>query len=162
MGEVFPVKYKITYSWESTYDWNSLPNSHIIWGNTCNAPLKITELCIWHQVAQSIHICISQGFIVGSCTKWCLLLFIPLSLVTCWALWNRVIAPYLLLLPWRRKCRLLSYTFFLFLLLPCWSGSFCISLVIAYKHTQARWLKPSICVKIYVRNREVKGSKYRC
>lgn len=46
--------------------------------------------------------------------------------------------------------------------LPYWSGSFSVSLVTAYKQVQARWLKSSICVKIYVRNKEVKGSKYRC
>lgn len=159
MGDVwekFPLKYKIIFSWKTAYDWNSPSKSQAIWGNcisTDQRALPLGARCSKHKL-----LCKPQPPWWGHTLRDACGSSIALSLVICRALGNGIITPYLLLLTQKRGC-LLSDPFFC--LLPCWSGCFPVSLVVAYKQTQSRWLKSSICVKINVRNREVRGSKYR-
>lgn len=125
---------------------------------------KIMELCNWVQVAQHMHICLTHRLCGRFMYQEMSLTLLFPSLITCWARWNKMIALYLLLLTQKKVPSSVIYGFVLFclfLLLPCWSGSFSVSLVAVYTQTQARWLKQWICVKINVRNKEVEGSKYR-
>lgn len=100
----------------------------------------------------------ATGSLLGSCTEWYLWFFhwpLPCYLQS-FGKWNNcTISALTDTGEGDAFCQILLFCF-----LPCWSGCFPVSLVVAYKQTQARWLKSLICVKICVRNREVKGSKY--
>lgn len=139
-----------------TYGWNSPSNSQAI----CVKCISTEQRALPSGARCSKHklLCKPQAPCWGHTLRDACGSPIALSLVICWALGNGIITPYLLLLTQKRGC-LLSDA--LFCLLPHWSGCLAVSLAVAYQQTQARWLKSSICVKIYVRNREVKGSKYR-
>lgn len=153
VGEQFPLKYKIIYSWKSTYDWKSPSNSQATWGNYISKDQRALHLgasCSEHKLLCKPQVPWWGHALSDACGS-----FFALSLVICRALGNGIITPYLHTNTGEEDAAFCQ--FLLFCLLSCWSGCFPVSLVTAYKQTQARWLQPSIWVKIYVRNREVKG-----